>query len=262
MSAGLTVMSYNIHNGIGEDGVYDMERIARTIEDAGCDLVGLQELGIGWDADSRFEDELAYLADRLQMKSFAAPILDLDPPAGSTVRRRYGCAVLSRFELLDAHNHPLTRIHTYKQAEGPQRMPGFAEVVVEVSGRLVQFFCTHLYWLSQPIRLIEAQEMARQMQERAEHLEAVYPQMGAPCQVLVGDLNALPEDEEVLDLSRLFTDAWVTAGTGPGYTFPATGADRRIDFIFVNAQVQVTSSTVRQAPGSDHLPVVARLALP
>lgn len=39
-----TVMSYNIHHGVGLDNQLSLERIAGVIRDAGADIVGLQEV--------------------------------------------------------------------------------------------------------------------------------------------------------------------------------------------------------------------------
>jgi len=45
-SSGLTMMTYNVHSGIGADGVYDLERIATVIEDSGADIVAIQEIEV------------------------------------------------------------------------------------------------------------------------------------------------------------------------------------------------------------------------
>ena len=36
------VMSYNIHHAVGKDGVLDLERIAKVVEDADAEIIGLQ----------------------------------------------------------------------------------------------------------------------------------------------------------------------------------------------------------------------------
>jgi endonuclease/exonuclease/phosphatase (EEP) superfamily protein YafD len=46
----LRVLTYNIHHGVGEDGVLDLERIARVIADSGADVIGLQEVDRHWSA--------------------------------------------------------------------------------------------------------------------------------------------------------------------------------------------------------------------
>ena len=42
------VMSYNIHHAVGQDGVLDLERIAKVIEDSGAEIIGLQEVDNHW----------------------------------------------------------------------------------------------------------------------------------------------------------------------------------------------------------------------
>ncbi len=74
----LRVLTYNIHHGVGDDGVLDLERIARVVEDSGADVVGLQEVDRHWSARSVWLDQPAWLAERLDMHvAYAA---DLDQP--------------------------------------------------------------------------------------------------------------------------------------------------------------------------------------
>ena len=40
----LKIMSYNVRNGKGMDGVRDIERVAKVIKDAKADVVAVQEL--------------------------------------------------------------------------------------------------------------------------------------------------------------------------------------------------------------------------
>ena len=38
------VLTYNIHSGVGGDGVYDLERIAGVVRRSGADIACLQEV--------------------------------------------------------------------------------------------------------------------------------------------------------------------------------------------------------------------------
>lgn len=40
----LRIASYNIHSGVGQDGRYDIARVAQTIRDLHAHIVGLQEV--------------------------------------------------------------------------------------------------------------------------------------------------------------------------------------------------------------------------
>ncbi|MEA2494431.1 MAG: hypothetical protein QOJ29_2342, partial [Thermoleophilaceae bacterium] len=59
MTSALTVMTYNIHQGRDADGVLDLDRIATAIRAQNANLVGLQEVGRHWSADSAFRDQAA-----------------------------------------------------------------------------------------------------------------------------------------------------------------------------------------------------------
>ena len=39
------ILTYNIHSGVGTDGVYDLERVAGVIRRASADIACLQEVG-------------------------------------------------------------------------------------------------------------------------------------------------------------------------------------------------------------------------
>ncbi len=61
----LTVVSYNIHRGVGLDRRHDLDRIADVIAEVSPDVVGLQEV-IREDGMPH-ADQAAYLAARLGM---------------------------------------------------------------------------------------------------------------------------------------------------------------------------------------------------
>ena len=54
-SIDVKVMSYNIHHAVGQDGILDLERIAKVIEDSGAEIIGLQEVDNHWSERSQFE---------------------------------------------------------------------------------------------------------------------------------------------------------------------------------------------------------------
>ncbi|MFD2081642.1 hypothetical protein SAMN05421678_12849 [Actinopolymorpha cephalotaxi] len=48
----LRVATYNIHAGLGQDNVFDLDRTAATIRALDADLIGLQEVDVHWGARS------------------------------------------------------------------------------------------------------------------------------------------------------------------------------------------------------------------
>jgi endonuclease/exonuclease/phosphatase (EEP) superfamily protein YafD len=79
--------------------------------------------------------------------------------------------------------------------------------------------------------------------------------------VLVGDMNATPDSEELKPLFAAFQDAWSTLHHLPGYTFSAINPTKRIDYIFASEGIEVNNAEVIHNLASDHLPVIADVTL-
>ncbi|BFO17898.1 endonuclease/exonuclease/phosphatase family protein [Streptomyces sp. KM77-8] len=192
----LRVATYNIHAGTGEDQVFDLDRTAAALRDLRADVIGLQEVDVHWGARSEFADEARALAEKLRMRVFFAPIYDLEPAAGTTERRRYGVAVLSRHRVLAAENHEITRLSTQTPDPVPAPAPGFAEVVLDVRGARVHVYTTHLDYRADP-SIREAQV--------ADMLGVLAADRGP--KVLVGDFNAEATALELAPLWQRLRDA-------------------------------------------------------
>jgi endonuclease/exonuclease/phosphatase family metal-dependent hydrolase len=239
----LRVMTYNIAAGHG-----DLTRIAETICSAEADVVGLQEVDVHWGERSAFADQASELAVRCGMDFRFGPIYTFPSPEPGATSRQYGVAVLSRHPITEWENHPLTRLST--QAEtGPEPLPGFLEVTVDVGGTPVHVFDTHLdYRPDAAVRRAQVAEML-----------AVIGATDRPT-ILVGDMNAPPEREELAPLFRRFRDAW-GEGPDPGHTYPGDEPVRRIDYVFYSGPLRVVSARVVASDASDHRPVVVDFAV-
>lgn len=254
----LTVASYNIHAGAGEDNVFDLDRTAQAIKALDADIVGLQEVDVHWGDRSQWLDTIAELAAKLGMYPAFAPIYDLDPPAAGQPRRQYGVGVLSRFPLVRTENHSITRLSTQDPNPVPAPAPGFLEVEVDVRGRRVHVYSTHLDYRGDPtVRTMQVADTVKILaQDRRQDL-----------QILVGDFNAEAAAPELAGLWTRLTDSWTTAGetTGGPNTYPAVAANKRIDFVTVGKGLTVRSAEVpAEVPvaeaASDHRPMIADLS--
>ncbi|MFG1908838.1 glycoside hydrolase family 3 N-terminal domain-containing protein [Kribbella sp. NPDC048928] len=254
----LTVASYNIHAGAGEDNVFDLDRTARALKALDADIIGLQEVDVHWDTRSQWLDTIAELATRLGMFPAFAPIYDLDPPAAGQPRRQYGVGVLSRFPLVRVENHSITRLSTQDPNPVPAPAPGFLEVEVEVRGRRLHVYCTHLDYRGDPtVRTLQVADTVKILsQDRRGDL-----------QILVGDFNAEATAPELSGLWTRLSDSWTTAAstTGGPDTYPAVAANKRIDFVTVGSGLNVRSAAVpAEVPiaeaASDHRPMIAHLS--
>ncbi len=239
----LRVATFNIHHGAGLDGVVDLERIARVVEQTGAEVVGLQEVDRHWSERSNFVDQATWLAERLEMHLVYGANLDLDPLTPGAPRRQYGTAILSAYKIRSSTNTLLPR-----PAGGEQR--GLLEAQIKVRGVPVRVFNTHLQHNSQAERLAQVDRIREVLATARESV------------VMLGDLNATPETPEIAGLTDLLVDAWVTAGVGDGFTYDAATPHARIDYVLSSDRVVARSAAVVTTDAADHLPVVVDLELP
>lgn len=244
----LRVMTYNIAAGIGVDGNFNIDRIAETIRTSGADVIGLQEVDVHWGARSQFENEIRYLAEKLDMHAFFAPIYDFDPLEEGEPRRQFGLAVLSKYPIIHSENHEISRLSTQDDNPEPTMTPGFPEVVINIKGIKVSLYVTHLDYRADPfVREMQVEDMLNIMS--GEH------------QILVGDLNAEPENLELQPLMSKFQDAWDVTNSEDGNTFPVPDAIKRIDYILTSPNLNVTNAQRIESDASDHFPVIADIML-
>lgn len=249
--ASFRVMTYNIHHGENMDGALDLQGIADVLRAHHVDVVGLQEVDHHWSERSEFADQARSLADRLDMNYFFAPILDYAPPEEGKPRRKYGLAILSRFPILEAENFNIERLPSVGENPRRQQMGGFPMATLDVEGTRVHVFNTHLDYRPDPeVRRAQVQDML-----------AIVDAVEGP-KVLVGDLNASPQDDELRPMWSSFVDAWDVRDGDPGYTFPSDDPDRRIDYILTTPGFDADSVVVVETQASDHRPVLADLTLP
>ena len=236
-------MSYNIHHGQGVDDRVDLARIAADIRNSGADIAGLQEVDRHWGERSGFADQAAELARRLAMQVVYGANLDLDPLTPGGPRRQYGNAILADAPIRGWRNTLLPRTGNLEQR-------GLLEALVTVRRVPVRVFTTHLQHNSQ--------------QERIAQIAAVREVIGVVQEsvVLVGDLNARPGTPEIDAITEDLVDAWAEVGVGHGYTYSTENPHARLDYVLHSNDVIPRTAAVLSTDGSDHLPVIADLALP
>jgi endonuclease/exonuclease/phosphatase family metal-dependent hydrolase len=252
----LRVVSYNIHAGAGTDNVFDLDRQAEALRAMDADVIGLQEVDVNWGARSAWRDLATELGERLGMEVFFAPIYSLDPVSAGAPRREYGVAVLSRYPVLSAENHDITRLSTQEANPVPAPAPGFPEVRIRVKGVPVHVYSTHLDYRANPsVRAAQVADTLRIMNEDCD------AHGRCPRQILTGDFNAVHAAPELAPLWERLTDASGAAGVDAP-TYPALNPRTRIDYVAVSpGAVDVKAVTVPETLASDHRPVVADLAL-
>ncbi|MFE4381716.1 endonuclease/exonuclease/phosphatase family protein [Streptomyces cyaneofuscatus] len=242
----LRVATYNIHAGAGVDNVFDLDRQVSELRTLKADVIGLQEADRHWGPRSEWRDLAGELAERLGMYVYFAPIYSLDPAEPGGPPAEFGVAVLSRYRIVSAENHEITRLSTQDPHPSPAPAPGFGEAVVRVKGRPVHVYVTHLDYRPDPaVRVAQVADTRRIMAEDR-----------GP-KILLGDFNAEPGAPELAPLWEGLTDA------DPGApTFPAQDPVKRIDYVAVSkGAAQVRRAWVPESVASDHRAVVADLVL-
>lgn len=227
-SRALRIMSYNIRNGSGMDGVADYRRTARVINGVAPDVVAVQEVDSMTNRSNR-TDVLGILAGLTCMHPTYAAAIDYDGG-------KYGIGILSKEKPLKVYRLPL-----------PGREEARTFLMVEFPGYV--FCATHL-------SLTTADRMLS-----LPVIKQAIGNMQKPV-FIAGDLNADPRSEFIKELEKDFT---ILSDTSLP-TFPADQPDTCLDYIalYKNGNMPVTflRNAVINAPvESDHRPICTDVIL-
>ena len=159
----MLVATYNIQWGMGQDGIVDLGRIARTV--AGADVICLQEVERNWHTNLEHADEIAQLLDLLP-DHFGVFAASVDLGLGSTsrvrhdrmARRQYGNMTLSRWPILSTRTFPLSKYPVHGAINDSSSL---LEAVIAPGDKPIRVYNTHLNYLSQRQRLIQTEEVLR-----------------------------------------------------------------------------------------------------
>ena len=222
-SDGLRVVAFNIRQGFGVEGRFDLEAVARTLEDNPADVIALQEVGRGW-VISGAVDTLTWLSQRLDMPyAYGPAAADL-----------WGNAVLTRMPMRSAVHH----------FDNPGRIPrGAVEVEVEAPGLTYTVINAHLDHATDggPTREAQARTLLDIWGGRSRTL-------------LVGDMNAEADEPSMQSLFRV---GFIDADAGGPPTFPESG--RRIDYVLHTPDLAALEVRRPVTAASDHEPVWVKL---
>jgi endonuclease/exonuclease/phosphatase family metal-dependent hydrolase len=213
----LRVLSWNIAFGKGTDGVTNYDRIATWLARMNPDLIALCEMP---------PDQIPTLVTLLTQKTGRPWFSHFVPKATGIAE---GNLILSKFNFSSTSSRFLSATRS------------IAQVTVNVGGRNVNFFATHLDHTSSSLRLTQAQELVN------------WTASFAPPRIVCGDMNAGNDTPEILHLLASHRDGWVDAlnqGTASAYpdnpVWLNTRTRRwRIDFILYVADA--TTMTAKSA---------------
>jgi len=231
----IRVLTYNIHHGQGEDGKFDLPRLARVIADLKPDIVALQEV----DRKTRRAggvDQARELGRLTKMHAVFGKAMDY---SGG----QYGEAVLSRWPILTSEAHQLGH------DRGTEPRAALAVTVRPVdSGPTLLFVGTHLDHMRGSLRL-----------RQAKKLNELFAGDKGRAVILAGDLNAVPSSEPIEALAAHFS---AVSGPKPKPTWPSKRPRQKIDYILFRPADRwrvIEVSVVDEKVASDHCPLLAVL---
>jgi endonuclease/exonuclease/phosphatase family metal-dependent hydrolase len=236
----LTVMTFNIQHGASATGcsttACGLDRIAAVIREAAPDLVALNECDVGATRSSDI-DEPRRLGELTGMQHVFQRSIRI-------TGGEYGLAVLSRFPILGSERFALSSF-------GAEQRILLVARIARTPTDTITFAVTHL-----GLNSTNSTERNTQAHEVLGHLR------GRERVFLAGDFNATPGSPALDILTTELTDTWVAAGTGTGYTHPASGPTHRIDYIMAGAGWRPAfGGRVPAVTVSDHRPVVVHVPL-
>lgn len=283
----LVVATYNIQYALGQDGRYDIARIADAVADA--DIILFQEVTQNWTRNDG-EDQVAELAARLNRYVVFGSTFSTDAStveAGKVVNRRrtFGNMIASRWPILSSRTQLLAK-HALPETMDVQRC--VVEGICETPVGPIRAYSVHLSHISAGQRLPQVDTLMRFIGEAArdarpadgpfpEHWQADAVDVPLPATVILGgDFNCTPDSKEYamvcgeLDPHRgrlrradQLVDTYVAAGHDPfvASTFYTKAEAYKIDHLVATPDLAagVVRSWVGDSKASDHYPVFVEL---
>lgn len=290
----LTVMSFNIHGGIGTDSVYDLQRIADVIEAVDPDVVALQEVHdqyrAHWQEDSPtdYDAQHELLAEWLGMNHVAAGAVRdyrrsendaswTEEELEAGYRRRILNVVLSKKPIIDS------TVYTYEAQSrwDPPHQDVQARILLEtrlnVNGSHVWVYNTHLTAGTGSLNIELRTSQVQELLEIAGEAEGP--------KILAGDFNFPdgeygwneawfdpPHQDPAYMNYKAMTDAYTDLLREHDADAPTAGMEPigwgpvRLDYLFASDEVtSVSAETIMYGSDpypSDHRPIVADVTVP
>ena len=224
----LKILTYNVRNCLGTDGITDFNRIAGIIKRINPDLVALQELD-----SATVRSKGIFVAEKIAGPAGMKLIFG---PSISFQGGKYGIGIMAKEKPLSVQIVKL-----------PGREESRSLLVTEF--RHYFFCCTH-FSLNEEDRMASIEIINRTFDGKSKPV------------ILAGDLNALP-GPGVLDT---LMNNWVLLSDPLIPTFPATGPLRCIDYILGRKSerhdFQILATGVEnESLASDHLPLWSSIVI-
>lgn len=231
------ILTFNILHGATTQGDFDLDAIAKVIEEAKPDLVALQEVDFLTNRARKYD-----LVTELGWRTKLAPLFGRAMPYDGG---EYGEGVLSRYSFVETRNWALPH--------GPGKEPRAALEVITVlpSGDTIAFVGTHLdHTRNEADRVVQARKLNTILNA------ARYPI------ILAGDLNAVPGSTPM----RILEERWTATydADNPAPTYPSDQPEKKIDYVLfhpANRWRVLDTQVIQDTVASDHCAYLVTLEL-
>ena len=239
------LMTYQIHFGLDTNNVANLSWTAAVINEQQATMCAIQAVDVR--TTKQAESSHNYLAEHTNLKynAFHTTV----PKQGG----KYGIGMLSaltpnatlEFPYHAPDGNPGTCITEDAYCRGAT-----ATRVELEAGKFIWFVSTH-FGLDETERMNEAHQLVTE----------IIPALATPYEAVFvgGNFNVQPSSEVYAYLTGEagLTDMWTICGSGDGFTYPSTGPDARIDYIFQKGSAfKCTAAQVINSHASDHMAVV------
>lgn len=238
----MKVMTFNIQHARNfVTGQIDYPLMAKTILDAGADIVGLNEVYGAGAIPPRNDQDREIAKECGGWNHVFARAIDLEHGCyGNGLVTAY---TIENTEVIGLKSPPPTHKGYYEDR-------CILKAIIDTPEGKLKFMTCH-FGLQPEEEELAATTICRILDEEKGD--------GLPV-VLMGDFN-LPPESPILDPIRerlVDTDRF---NHGEHLTFPTDSPNVKIDYIFVSSDVRVESCVIPKVVAADHLPVVADIHL-
>jgi endonuclease/exonuclease/phosphatase family metal-dependent hydrolase len=232
-----TIMTWNIHNAIGDDDIFSLDRIVQDIQRYSPEIVGLNEVDLGALKTASI-DLPSYFAYKLNMYYFY----------GYTFYKHYGNIILSKYPILEAEIIPLPK------AIASAEPRSLIKAKVQINSSIWTLYITHLS-TEEEDRLIQVPYVISEIVK-----EAVFEKT-----IFMGDFNFEPSSTAYSLINSTsvlnFTDTYRILNSGPGFTAHFNEdhiPQKRIDYIMCSPDLVPKTCQVFCSLSSDHCSVITQ----
>lgn len=224
----IKVLSFNILHGATTKGDFNLDVIAKVIQDANPDFVALQEVDYKTNRAKKYD-----LVTELGWRCKMAPIFGR---AMYYEDGEYGEGVLSKYTFINTNNWALP----YSPGHEPRAALEIACALPSTD--TISFVGTHLDHTND-----ETDRIAQALK-----INEIFSQCEHPT-ILAGDLNATPGSETINILEQFWTASYNQ--DNPAATYPSTNPSKKIDYVMfypANRWLVLKTEVIQDSIASDH----------